>query len=134
MKAKKIEASDIKDILISSLPTRPTAPKSLGGMGYGASEMKEAFDRLPLYVVERYNELISDISEIGEDSLAAAMPTGIKDGHTVADLCEDVRSGAIASYLTVLGIPLISHISELYDRLDEMNKRLEILEGKAVAE
>jgi hypothetical protein len=132
MKARKIEYSDIKDIRISSLPTRPTAPRALGGMGYGASEMKEAFDRLPLYVIERYNELIESVGELGEESLAASMPTGIRDGHTVFDLCEDVRSGALAGYLSFLGMPLTKHIGELYERLDEMKKRLDALE-KGVA-
>ena len=114
MKAKQIQQSDISDILISSLPSRPTAPTSLGGKGYGASQMKEAFDKLPLYIVERYNELIADVSELGEDSLAAAIPTGIRDGHTLNDLFLDLASGGIAGYLTFLGKSLSEHISTLY--------------------
>ena len=77
MKAKKIENQDIKDILIASLPTRPTAPRELGGKGYGASEMKEAFDKLPLYIVERYNSLLeaSDGDTIKAEYVSAADPT-----------------------------------------------------------
>jgi hypothetical protein len=67
MKAKKIQSSDIEHILISSLPTHPTAPRSLGGRGYSASEMKEAFDKLPLYIIEHYNALIGDVHSFGEN-------------------------------------------------------------------
>ena len=59
MKAKKIYNSDIADILISSLPTRPTALREYGGAGYGATEMKAAFDKLPVreqyaYIMENW--------------------------------------------------------------------------------
>ena len=90
MKAKKIQNSDIESILISSLPSRPTAPRSLGGVGYSSAQMKEAFDRLPLFIIERYNMLLADVSSLGEDSLAAAIPTDIKDKHTLKDLFDDV--------------------------------------------
>jgi hypothetical protein len=61
MNTKKITESEIEELKISSLPTRPTAPTAFGGKGYSATEMKEAFDRLPLYVAERLNSLIDDI-------------------------------------------------------------------------
>ena len=51
MKAKKIMDSDISALKVASLPTRPTAPKEYGGMGYKATEMKEAFDKLPEYII-----------------------------------------------------------------------------------
>lgn len=129
MKAKKIEKAEIKDILISSLPSRPTAPKSHGGRGYGAAEMKEAFDKLPLYIVARYNELIEAIGEVGDDSLAAAIPSGIKDEHTLKDLFLDVKSGALATYLTFLGKTLHEHIVYLYSELERMGGILEEKEG-----
>ena len=128
MKAKKILNSDVKDILISSLPTRPTAPKSLGGRGYGASEMKEAFDKLPLYIIERFNDLVDDVTDLGEDSLASAIPTGIKNGHTLDSLFVDVKSGELATYLKFFGKSLFNHIVYLYGEIDELNTRLSQLE------
>ena len=125
MKARKIEKEEIRDLLIASLPSRPTAPKSLGGRGYGATEMKEAFDKLPLYIIERFNELISDIGEVGEDSLAAAIPSGIKDEHTLSDLLSDIRSGHIAAYLTFYGKSLYDHIASLYEETERLKKRLD---------
>ena len=129
MKAKKIEREDIKDILISSLPSRPTAPRSLGGRGYGATEMKEAFDKMPLYIIERYNELIEDIGETGDESLAAAIPSGIKEEHTLSDLFSDVRSGAIATYLTFLGKTLYEHIAYLYEAIEDIRIARELYEN-----
>jgi hypothetical protein len=132
MKAKQIQPSDIADILISSLPSRPTAPVSLGGKGYGASQMKEAFDKLPLYIIERYNELINDISELGEDSLCAAIPTGIRDGHTLCDLFKDVKNGGLAGYLIFLGKSLNEHILALYEEIDALKKILTVTKKEEV--
>ena len=129
MKAKKIQASDIANILISSLPSRPTAPKSLGGRGYGPSEMKEAFDKLPLYIADRYNELISDVQNFGNDSLAAAIPTGIKDKHTLHSLFEDFETGEFATYFSFLGKSLLSHIIAIYAEIDILKSRITTLEN-----
>lgn len=65
MNAKKIYDSEIESKKISSLPTRPTASTAFGGKGYTATEMKEAFDLLPLHIVSAFNTLIGDI-ESGE--------------------------------------------------------------------
>ncbi len=134
MKAKKIYNSDVRDIMISSLPSRPTAPRSLGGKGYGAAEMKEAFDKLPLYIVERYNELLSDVTDLGENSLAAAIPTGIKDGHTLHTLFEDVRTGELATYFSFFGKSLLAHMITIYGEIDGLKKQLAKLEAKEAAE
>lgn len=124
MKAKKILNSDIEHLLISSLPSHPTAPRAFGGKGYGASEMKEAFDKLPLYLVEEHNRLISDIKNFGEDSLASAIPTGIKDGHSLYNLFEDVRSGELAAYFGILGKSLLSHLITIYAEIDELKRKI----------
>ena len=124
MKAKEILNSDISDMRIASLPTRPTAPRHLGGKGYGATEMKEAFDKLPLYIIEKYNELISDVHRYGEDSLASAIPSGIKSGHTLHSLFEDVQTGELATYFSFLGKSLLAHIISLYGEIDMLKAEL----------
>ena len=103
MKAKKIYNSDIEGLLISSLPTRPTLSYSRGGAGYSASDMKAAFDKLPLLIIEKYNNLIDDVHALGDGSLASDIPTGIKDGHTLGALFEDLASGELATYFNFLG-------------------------------
>lgn len=130
MKAKKIYNSDVSEILISSLPSRPTAPSSQGGRGYGRREMQEVFDKLPLYIIDRYNELLSDVVDLGENSLAGAIPTGIKDEHTLNSLFEDIASGELATYFGFLGKSLLSHIIGIYAELDEIRSRIGLSEEK----
>ena len=61
MNTKKILDSEIEALSVASLPTRPTAPTAFGGSGYTATEMKAAFDRLPLRIIEGFNSLLSEI-------------------------------------------------------------------------
>jgi hypothetical protein len=42
-------------------------------------------------------------------------------------LIGDITSGSFSSYLTVMGKPLVEHITELEDRIDELEARLERL-------
>ena len=110
---QKILSEEIEGLKVSSLPTRPTAPTSFGGRGYTATEMKAAFDRLPLFIAERLNELISLTVGEGDESLCDVIKTGIYEGHTLGELFRDIKSGDIATYLEVSGKPL----AELIDRL-----------------
>lgn len=110
MKATKITSAEIAPLKVASLPSRPTAPTAFGGRGYSASDMKAAFDRLPLYVADRLNLLIDDVTD-GE--LLDSIPTGIFEGHTLSQLVEDIASGRMASYLSVTGTPLTEVIQSL---------------------
>lgn len=125
MKATLIKDSDISELKISSLPTKPTAPRSLGGMGYGAKEMKEAFDKLPMFIIEQFNALIGDVYALGEDSLAGAIPTGIKDGHTLKDLFTDIKNGELASYLFTSEQSLSTHVLQIKEEIRELSARLD---------
>jgi hypothetical protein len=116
MKATKILSGDIADMKISALPSRPTAPTSFGGKGFTALQMKEAFDRLPLFIIEKFNTLIEDIGRSDSDSLAAAMLTGIADGHTLAELFSDITDGDAAQYL-MIGNESLSAFSERISNL-----------------
>lgn len=62
MTTSKISDTEIDALKVASLPTRPTAPTAFGGKGYTATEMKEAFDKLPLKIIEEFNALIDDIA------------------------------------------------------------------------
>ena len=121
MKTTKILTEEISDLTVSSLPTRPTSPIALGGRGYSSAEMKQAFDKLPLFIIERLNSLIDDIKSEGGGSVADAIPTGICEEHSLKDLFADVKNGNLSSYLNVLGKTLAVHIAEILERL----KRLE---------
>lgn len=117
MNATKILDSEIAGLRISSLPSRPTAPTSFGGKGYTASEMKAAFDRLPLFIIERYNALLEDIGSLGELSLAGAIPTGIDEEHTLSQLFLDIQSGALARYMQTLGESLEELLATLKENV-----------------
>ncbi len=126
MKSKKIADSDIADFKIASLPTRPSTPATFGGKGYTSAEVKAAFDRLPLYIIEKYNELIGDI--LGEDgeSVADGITTGIAELHTLKNLFEDILSGAFSGYLSVCGKTLAESITEINEKLAAVSARLGI--------
>lgn len=61
MTTQKITDAEIASLRIAALPTRPTAPSAFGGRGYTAEEMKAAFDRLPLFIIQRLNALIDEM-------------------------------------------------------------------------
>ena len=122
MTATKITDADISGIKISSLPSRPTAPKSFGGAGYTATQLKEAVDRLPLYIISRFNELIDDLTREGEEGVLGSIPSGIEENHTLADLISDIVTGNLASYLKVLGGSLNEQIGGIKDEQEALRE------------
>ena len=126
MNTTKILDSEISALKVSSLPSRPTAPTAFGGKGYTAKEMKEAFDKLPLFIIERFNSLIDDICEGGEGSVADSIKTGINTRHTLSDFFNDIQSGTASFYIS-LGE------ENLYDFCDRMERDMELFR-KAISE
>ena len=120
MTATKITNADISSLRVSSLPSRPTAPKSFGGAGYTATQLKEAFDRLPLYIISRFNELIDDITREGDEGLLGSIPSGIEEGHTLADLVADIKSGNMSTYIDVLGESLAERIVAINEEMEKL--------------
>ena len=113
MNATRITKEEIAGLTVASLPTRPTAPTAFGGAGYTSAELKAAFDRLPLLLIDRYNMLVEDAGALGDGSLAAEIPTGIAPEHTLTDLFADVENGNLASYIRVGDESLLSVINRL---------------------
>ena len=129
MKASKILNEQIKNLKVASLPSRPTAPTSFGGRGYTANQVKEAFDALPLFIVEKFNALIADILDVGEDSMIASVKTGIRDGHTLLDLIDDIRGGELAEYLSVGDGTLDTFRTEYDEDISEIEEDIESIYG-----
>lgn len=121
MKSTRINEAEIADLKVSALPTRPNAPAAFGGKGYTATELKAAFDALPLYVIEKFNTLIDDVT--AEDGIANGIKTGLSDGHTLADLIGDVRSGNFVKYLTVEGRTLEEVILEMQADIEALKNK-----------
>ena len=120
MNTKPILESEYAALRVSALPSRPTASSAFGGKGYTASQLKEAFDRLPMLLVARFNSLLEDIGGTGAGSLADSVPTGIESGHTLSSLFEDVQSGTLATYLQVGEQSLFAHLTEIRHALDNL--------------
>ena len=123
MKAKKILTEEVTPISVSSLPTYPTAPSGLGGVGYTSQDMKAAFDKLPLFIIERFNALMDDISDDSGDSLSASIRTGINEEHTLYDLFCDIENGNLAAYLVVGDSSLLTKLSELESRISAVEEK-----------
>lgn len=120
MNTKPILESEYAHLRISALPSRPTASSAFGGRGYTATQLKEAFDRLPLLLIERFNTLIADIGRQGRGSLADAIMTGLESDHTLARLFEDIKSGTLSTYLYVGERPLFEQITEMTNILNTL--------------
>ena len=129
MKTKKIFSSELDAYKVASLPTRPNARRDFGGGGYSADEVKAAFDRLPLYLNSRINDLVDDILATGEDSLAAAIPTGLDEGHTLSTLFTDISDGSLAARLTVGGESLALVIAKIKAALTRLGVAVEEAEN-----
>lgn len=127
MKTKKIEQREIDERSVASLPTRPTAPVGYGGRGFTASELKAAFDALPLLVAERLNSLIDDLSAEKESSPLGLLLTGIFQGHTLADLIDDVTNGNLSAYLSLGEESLSSAIESIRYSLGEVDNKVSAL-------
>lgn len=127
MQSKNLEYSEIEELKVSSLPTRPTAPGAFGGRGYNSSEMKAAFDKLPLYLFEKLKLLIEDLTAEGEDSYVGGYKTGIKEGHDINTLLSDIVDGNFAKYLVVNGINLHKRMIDLNIELAYLKERLDEL-------
>ncbi len=121
MNTEKITDGEIADKKVASLPTRPNAPAALGGVGYTATEMKEAFDKLPLLIIERLNSLIDDINE-GE--ISDSLKTGISEEHTLSDMLLDIRNGNFINYLSVFDSTLDLYLLKLREDIDAIAERI----------
>ncbi len=104
MSIQKITQTDIDTNGVKSLPSRPSAPTLYSGKALTAGELKEAFDRLPTLIAERFNALLESTglfdAETPADTLAELIATGIAPAHSLKTFFEDVKNGNLALYLT----------------------------------
>ena len=124
MKAKKILNDEISSLKVSSLPNRPSAPVSFGGKGYTAEQIRAAFDKLPLFIIEMFNKLIEDIESVGEESLAGSIKTELSEGHTLYQMLRDIKNGDFASYMKTSEGTLESELSEIKERLRKLEETI----------
>ena len=121
MKTQKLLSSEITPLRVSSLPTRPTAPASMGGKGYTPAQMKAAFDKLPLLIAERFNSLIDDITT---GCVLEAIEVAVGDGMKLSELIEAIGNGNLASLLSVGNSSLAVALANLETRLARLEEVL----------
>lgn len=126
MKSRKITEADIAEMKISNLPTRPTSPQSFGGKGYTAADMKAAFDKLPLYIVDCFNVLIDDITGENGESVSDAIKTGIHETHTLSDMFSDIISGAFIMYAAGPVGKLGDYLLNLREDIDAIAEKIKL--------
>lgn len=130
MKTTKINESEIANLKVSSLPTRPTMPSQYGGKGYTASDMKAAFDLLPLFIIEKFNTLIEDIEAEGEESVAAKINTGIGQIENLYELFRSIESGTLLEVARLRDGESVAYaIAEIKDELAKIKQALGISEA-----
>ena len=122
MNTTKITRSESEPLQIALLPTRPTAPSAFGGSGFTAIEMKAAFDRLPLLIIERFNSLVDDVT--GGD-ICTAIPTGIDGANTLAALLAAFSDGTLASLIAYRDTTLTAYIEGLSNEIERLRTLVE---------
>ncbi len=120
MKTTNITSNKYEKLTVSSLPTNPTADINAGGYGYTPTQMKAAFDKLPLFIIERLNMLIDDITAEPSESISSAMLTGIAEGHTLFKLFSDIKDGTAAGYFAVGTESLATALASIKERLTRL--------------
>lgn len=118
MKAQKITDEEIEQLKVANLPNRPTAPEEYGGAGFSAKEMKEAFDRLPLYVMGKYNDLVDDITAEGEDSISGTIKIGLGEDITLRDFISWFSDGRILTFIPAGGENLALYLAGIRKDVD----------------
>ena len=123
----KITAEEFARVSIARLATHPNSRSGVGEGGMRDTDLKKRFDAQGELFRKKFNALLVTFSMMGEGSLAASMPTGIKEEHTLWDMICDVVSerGTFASYLSVGERSLLEALSDMAERDDDQEKDLE---------
>ncbi len=138
MSIQKIKESELVSHGVSSLPSRPSLPSLYEGRPLTAKELREAFDKLPRLLAERFNALLDSfgLQEDEQDTLAEAIATGLFEGHSLAELFRDIQNGSFINYLkNGSGVSLSDQLSELSKPNGKVNaSELLGVSGKTVFE
>ena len=117
MTTTKITSEQINKNSVASLPTRPTESTSFGGKGYTSEQMKAAFDRLPKLVIERFNLLLSDITD---GQILEDIPTDLEQIPTLKELVDSIENEKLSYAITVFGTSLRSFLLQLRNDVDAL--------------
>ena len=123
MSIRKITDEEIRNAQIEgNLPNRPTQKSLYPDNTLTAEEVKAAFDKLPKLIAARYNEVVSLILGENGQTIQDKIHTGIREGHTLKDLFQDIING---NFSFGNGLPYISE--------EDNDKILMVENGKWIA-
>ncbi len=128
MISKVIFPDEYEALKVSSLPSNPTAGVKYGGLGYNSNQMKAAFDALPVFIIEKFNRLLDDITTDPKISISGELRTGISQAPRLSDIFEDITNGQLASYLKVGESSLATQIAEIKDSIMQLKAILGVEE------
>ena len=114
---------------VVSLPTRPGASREFGGRSYTPTQLKEAFDRLPRLIAERYNQLLHAIEE-GEIAESFMV---MRDGEpvTLKAYLEDIFARTYEDKEDILELREgLASLSEMQVALTQLIEQLDWAIGK----
>ena len=100
-----ITDSEIKAAQVQgNLSDRPTQKTLYSGATLTPDQIKAVYDKLPKLIAQKFNKFIKIIPGVtdnnrDDDSLAAMILTGIREGHTLKDLFEEIETGLLVEYL-----------------------------------
>ena len=121
----KITPSEMKECCVANLPTRPSFPSLYAGQVLSASELRAAFDALPLLIADALNGFVDSLGLFAEkgasESLASLLATRLFEGHSLEDLFADIQNGSLATYLSADGTrPLAEVLEALQNEVDAL--------------
>ena len=113
MSIQKITEEEVRSLWVQRLSDTPNRQGKFGTMGLSAAEMKAVYDALPLRLVAAYNALVEHIESGAFGDFIAS-----DEGLTLTEFLNGVRSGALASILSVDGMRTLSALASAFDNHD----------------
>jgi hypothetical protein len=92
-----ITEEEIANNSVKKLANRPSSPSRYGESRLTAEEVKEAFDKLPRLIAQRYNTLISQIRQYGGDEIITTAYDGNR--KSLNEIFSELESGLFANAL-----------------------------------
>ena len=122
MKKYKISAEEFNKVSLTRISNTPSSPSQYNGARLGAEELKKRLDAPLELFRDKLNALVAFLLGEGDDSAVAHISTGIKEGHTISQMLEDIvsESADFASYLSVGEKSLLKRLEEIGKSIDEM--------------
>ncbi len=113
MSIQKITDQEVRALWVQRLSDTPNRAGRYGTPGLTAAEVKAAYDALSLRIVEAYNTLVDAI-----ESGRLTESIRVLGEKTLHEVLSDIKSGSLATYLSVDGLRTLSSLAAEFDTHD----------------